>query len=153
MAFSMNNGGLSGGRGRFRGTSTLAEINIVPLVDVVMVLLVIFMLTAHVMEFGMEVEVPKVKQERTTTQELPVITITKNGLLYLNDQAININDIVPRVHQKFGTKVNAVYVRADKDAIWDVIAQVVSQLNEAHLGINMVTQPEDNAEKLARQGR
>ena len=59
MAFSMNNGGYGGRRGFRRGSSALAEINIVPLVDVVLVLLIIFMLTAHVMEFGMEVDVPK----------------------------------------------------------------------------------------------
>jgi len=147
MAFSL--GGGSGVRSRFRGTRTLAEINIVPLVDVVMVLLVIFMLTAHVMEFGMEVDVPKVKQVKDTAQELPVVTVARNGGLYLNDQAININDLGPLVRQKFHG-VSAVYVRADKDAIWDVIAQVVSALSEAKLGINMVTQPEDEADKKRR---
>ncbi|MGC9969982.1 MAG: biopolymer transporter ExbD [Bryobacteraceae bacterium] len=148
MAFSMGGGG-GGGRSRFRGTRTLADINIVPLVDVVMVLLVIFMLTAHVMEFGMEVDVPKVKQVKDTAQELPVITIAKDGALYLNDQMININDLGPLVRQKF-RGASSVYVRADKDAIWDVVAQVVSALSEAKLGINMVTQPEDEADKQRR---
>jgi biopolymer transport protein ExbD len=69
MAFSMNGGNL-GGRRRFRGMSTLSEMNVVPLVDVVLVLLIIFMLTAHVMEFGLEVEVPKVIQTRDSAQEL-----------------------------------------------------------------------------------
>jgi biopolymer transport protein ExbD len=148
MAFSMGGGG-GGGRSRFRGTRTLAEINIVPLVDVVMVLLVIFMLTAHVMEFGMEVDVPKVKQVKDTAQELPVITVTKDGALYLNDQMININEVGPLVRRKY-RGASAVYLRADKDAIWDVIAQVVSALSEAKLGINMVTQPEDEADKKRR---
>jgi biopolymer transport protein ExbD len=146
MAFSTG-----GGRSRFRGMNTLAEINIVPLVDVVMVLLVIFMLTAHVMEFGMEVDVPKVKQVRDSAQELPVVTVTKNGTLYLNDKEANINDLGAEVKQRFGS-VTGVYVRADKDAIWDVIAQVVSALNEAQIkNINMVTQPVDEAEKGARR--
>ena len=146
MAFSTG-----GGRSRFRGMNTLAEINIVPLVDVVMVLLVIFMLTAHVMEFGMEVDVPKVKQVRDSAQELPVVTVTKNGTLYLNDKEANINDLGAEVKQRFGS-VTGVYVRADKDAIWDVIAQVVSALNEAKIkNINMVTQPVDEAEKGARR--
>ncbi len=148
MAFSANGGGFSG-RGRFRGVGTLAEINIVPLVDVVMVLLVIFMLTAHVMEFGLEVDVPKVKQVKDTAQELPVITITKNGWLYLNDKEVNINDLGSALKQRFG-RADAVYVRADKDAIWDVMAQVVSALNESHIKINLVTQPEDEAEKGKR---
>ena len=149
MAFSFNSGTGGGGalgRGRFRGTYAMSEINIVPLVDVVLVLLVIFMLTAHVMEFGMEVEVPKVKQVRDTTQELPVVTITKNGWLYLNEQQVNINELPALVRQRFGN-VSSVYLRADKDTIFDPIAQVISALNQAKLQIRVVTQPEDEAEK------
>jgi biopolymer transport protein ExbD/biopolymer transport protein TolR len=148
MAFSMGGspGGLGGGRSRFRGFTSMAEINIVPLVDVVMVLLVIFMLTAHVMEFGLEVDVPKVKQVRSTAQELPVVTITKNGLMYLNDKDVKLVDLAGAVRQRFGS-VDSVYVRADKDTIWDVIAQVVSALNEEKIKINMVTQPVDDAAK------
>lgn len=151
MAFSMggNSGGL-GGRSRFRGFSALADINIVPLVDVMMVLLVIFMLTTSVMDFGMEVEVPKVKQVRNSAQELPVITITKNGWLYLNEKEVNINDIASSLRQRFGN-VDSAYVRADKDTMWDVIAQVVSALNEAKIKINMVTQPVDDAAKGGRR--
>ena len=145
MAFSMGGNG-GAGRGRSRGMSSLAEINIVPLVDVVLVLLVIFMLTAHVMEFGMEVEVPKVNQVRNSAQELPVVTITKTGALYLNDKEIKLLELGDAVKQRFGN-VDAVYVRADKDAIWDVIAQVVSTLNEAKIKINMVTQPVDETGK------
>jgi biopolymer transport protein ExbD/biopolymer transport protein TolR len=146
MAFSMGGSSGGSGRSRFRGFTSLAEINIVPLVDVVMVLLVIFMLTANVMEFGMEIEVPKVKQVRNSAQELPVVTITKNGWLYLNEKEININDLVSGVRQRFPS-ATAVYVRADKDTMWEVIAQVVSALNEEKIAINMVTKPVDEAEK------
>lgn len=146
MAFSMGGNGGFGRRSRFRGMNSLAEMNIVPLVDVVMVLLVIFMLTAHVMEFGMEVDVPKVNQVRDTAQELPVITITKEGFLFLNDKELNINEVGATVKQRFGN-ATGVYVRADKDAIWDVMAQVVSALNQAHLQINVVTQPVDETGK------
>ncbi|MGE5489393.1 MAG: biopolymer transporter ExbD [bacterium] len=149
MAFSLG-GGSGVGRSRFRGTSSLSDINIVPLVDVMMVLLVIFMITANVMEFGLEVEVPKVKQVKTTAEDLPVITITKNGLLSLNEKDININEIGPAVRQRFGANANAVYVRADKDAIWDVIAQVVSALDEEKIQVRMVTQPIDEADRPRR---
>ena len=71
----------------------LAEINIVPLVDVVLVLLVIFMLTAHVMEFGLEVEVPKVKAVKNSAEELPVVTLTKSGQLFLGEKQANINTL------------------------------------------------------------
>jgi biopolymer transport protein ExbD len=140
MAFSYQNEG----RGRRRGGGTLSEINIVPLVDVVLVLLVIFMLTAHVMEFGLEVEVPRVRQVRDSADELPVITITKGGELYLNEKQVNINQIGEEVRAKFPSH-KAVYVRADRSAIWDPIAQVISALGEAKLEPRMVTQPVDNA--------
>jgi biopolymer transport protein ExbD len=124
----------------------MSEMNVVPLVDVVLVLLVIFMLTAHVMEFGLEVEVPKVRQVRDSAQELPVITVTKNGWLYLNEQEVNINALADEVRKKFGA-VSAVYVRADKDTLWEVVAQVISAMGDAKISVNVVTQPEDEAEK------
>lgn len=153
MAFTFSgNGGRSGFlRRRFGGFASMAEINIVPLVDVVMVLLVIFMLTAHVMEFGMEVDVPKVRQIKDSAQELPVVTVTKDGSLYLNDSVVNINDLDQAIHQRFGAGVKSVYVRADKDAIWDVVAQVISQLGDAKIQPNMVTQPVDEADKGGRR--
>jgi biopolymer transport protein ExbD len=148
MAFSTNGGHLTPGR-RFRGTSTLSDINVVPLVDVVLVLLIIFMLTAHVMEFGLEVDAPKVRQVKDSAQELPVITLTKDGRLYLNDQPVNINELAATIEKKFG-KGRAVYLKADKSTIWDPMAQVISALDEAKVKINVVTQPVDEAERPRR---
>ena len=147
MAFSSLNGTSTGfGRSRFRGTGTLSEINVVPLVDVVLVLLIIFMLTAHVMEFGLEVDVPKVKTTRDTTQELPVVSITKDGDSFLNDKPVNIHLLGSEIRRRFG-KSKAVYLRADKGTTWDPIAQVVAELGDAKLSVNIVTQPEDEAGK------
>ena len=142
MAFST--GSMSGGgrRGRFRGTTSLAEINIVPLVDVVLVLLIIFMLTAHVMEFGLEVEVPKVKPVKERILNIPVINMDKEGTTYLNDKPVNIHLIAETVHQRY-RDAKAVYLRADRRTTWDMIAQVIATLGEAKLGVNVVTQPED----------
>ena len=145
MAFFVNGNSLPG-RHRFRNTSSLSEINIVPLVDVVLVLLIIFMLTAHVMEFGLEVDVPKVRQVQDSAQELPVVTLTRDGRLYLNEQSVNINDLAAVVEKRFGS-AQKVYVRADKGTVWETLAQVVSTLGEAKLGIEMVTQPVDAADQ------
>lgn len=146
MAFSMGGGGGGLGRSRFRGTGTLSEINVVPLVDVVLVLLIIFMLTAHVMEFGLEVDVPKVKMSKDTAQELPVVTITKDGESFLNDKPVNINVLGQEIVGRFG-KTKSVYLRADKGAMWDSIAQVIAALGEAKLAVNIVTQPQDETGK------
>jgi biopolymer transport protein ExbD len=147
MAISVNGGGAPGRR-RFHGTPALSEINVTPFVDVVLVLLIIFMMTAHVMEFGIEVDVPKVKQVRDSAKVLPVINITRDGDLYLNDKPVNINDLGQIVKTRF--RGQAVYLRADKGTIWNPIAQVLSQLNEAKITVNVVTQPEDSAEKRGR---
>jgi biopolymer transport protein ExbD len=148
MAFSMNSGNGSRspfGRRRFGGgNGTLSEINIVPLVDVVLVLLIIFMLTAHVMEFGLEINVPEVKQVKDTNEELPVVSITRNGKLYLNEKPININQIASEVPKRFKNS-KSVYVMADKATVYDPIAQVISTLDEAHLTVKLVTKPQENA--------
>src|ERR1700732_5337414 len=127
MAFSASGGnGTRSGLGRRRygaGNGTLSEINIVPLVDVVLVLLIIFMLTAHVMEFGLEINVPKVNRVKDTTKELPVVSLTKEGDPYLNGKTINIHLIGQEVKQRF-PGATAVYLQADKETPFDPIAQI-----------------------------
>jgi len=142
VAFSVGDSNGGRGRRRFGGTGSLAEINIVPLVDVVLVLLIIFMLTAHVMEFGLEINVPEVKQVKDTAEELPVISVTRDGRLFLNEKPVNINQIPEEVNKRFkGAK--GVYVMADRATVWDPIAQVISTLNEAKLPIKVVTKPQE----------
>lgn len=148
MAFSFQNGGGRGGR-RFGGPSAMSEINVVPLVDVVLVLLIIFMITANVMEFGLDIQVPKVKRVEKTAQDLPVISITKNGESYLNEKPVNINLLADAIHQRFHN-ASSVYVRADKETPWDAIAQIVAELGEAHFEVKMVTAPIDTAGRQAR---
>ena len=140
MALSGNGGGL-GSRKRYGGS--LSEINVTPFVDVVLVLLIIFMLTAHVMEFGIEVDVPKTKYVRDTAQEMPVVTITRDAVTTLNGKPVNYNDLGAAIHQQYG-KAQGVYVRADKQTIWDPIAQVTAALGAAGFQVNMVTQPLEN---------
>src|ERR1035437_2133835 len=102
MAFSPNGGGYRSGR---RGNPAISEINVTPFVDVVLVLLIIFMLTAHVLEFGIEVDVPKVRPvKESAEQEMPVITITKDGVIKLNADDVNINDL-PATDRK-STRLN-----------------------------------------------
>jgi biopolymer transport protein ExbD len=146
MAFSTNGGGYRSGR---RSRNAIADINVTPFVDVVLVLLIIFMLTAHVMEFGIEVDVPKVRTVKETAQEMPVVTITKDGVFKLNTDDVNINDLAATIRRKYG-KTKGVYVRADKETIWDPIAQVTAELGAAGFQVNMVTQPEDSSRKGRR---
>jgi len=148
VAFSFHNGGHRGRR--FGGPSSMSEINVVPLVDVVLVLLVIFMITANVMEFGLDIQVPKVKRVQNTTQDLPVISITKNGESFLGDKPININLLAQGIHQRFHN-ATAVYVRADRETPWDPIAQIVAELGEAKFEVRMVTAPIDSSTRQPRR--
>jgi len=116
--------------------------NVVPLVDVVLVLLIIFMVTASVMEFGLSIDVPQVKQVRDTTEEHPVISVARNGTTYLNDKPVNINNVGKEVKRQFPGQSD-VYVRGDKNLTWGNLAQVISALDEAGLKQKMVTKPED----------
>ena len=129
-------------RGRWRARTALSDINVTPFVDVLLVLLVIFMLTAHVMEFGIEIDVPKVRLQRESAKELPVIQITKTGELYLNENPVNINQLVATIRKRFG-RAPQVYLRADRQATWDAVVQVMAELGEAKIPINAVTKPED----------
>lgn len=152
MAFSFGGDeGRGARRGRRGHLGAMAEMNVVPLVDVVLVLLIMFMITAHVMEFGIEVEVPKVRNVKDSAQELPVVNVTKDARLYLNENPVNINELVPQVEKRFG-KGRQVYLRADKETPWDNVAQVMNELGFAKppIGVNVVTQPEDSADRPGR---
>jgi len=144
MAFSLNGGGY--GSRRRAGGSSLSEINVTPFVDVVLVLLIIFMLTASVMEFGIEGDVPKVRAVKDTAQAMPVVTVTKEGVTTLNGVDVNINDLNEAIRRKFPS-AKGVYLRADKDAVWNVPVQVMAELGEGKFQVNVVTQPEDTAAK------
>jgi biopolymer transport protein ExbD len=150
MAFSFSNGGGTGRKRRFGAPSAMSEINVVPLVDVVLVLLIIFMITANVMEFGLDIHVPEVKRVQNTTQDLPVVNINKTGESFLNDKPVNINLLAQTIHERFHN-ATAVYVRADKETTWDPIAQIVAELGDAHFEVRMVTAPIDSAARQQRR--
>jgi biopolymer transport protein ExbD len=142
MAFSA--GGSTGGfRGRRRiggNGGAMSEINVVPLVDVVLVLLIIFMLTAHVMDYGLKVDVPKTRITEQTSDILPVITIEADQTLHLNKEKINIHDIAAQLDRRFKGKKD-VYVAVDKTIRWDVLAQVLAELKLAQVSPKMVMKP------------
>ena len=132
-------GGMNGGR-RSRGVPALAEINVTPFVDVALVLLIIFMITAHAMDSGIEVNVPKTKTVATSTKDLPIITITKGAEVYLGNNQVNIHNLEAEIRSKYPGQT-AVYVKADAETPWDPIANVSSVLGEAKFNISFVTRP------------
>ncbi len=116
--------------------------NVVPLVDVVLVLLIIFMITASTMEFGLEINVPEVKQVRDTAEELPVVSITRNGELYLGDQGVNINKVAAEVKRRYAD-AKKVYLVGDRNANVGEFVQVIGALSDAKLAVSVVAKQQD----------
>jgi biopolymer transport protein ExbD len=148
MAFSLGGSGGGGGRRRFgRGSSgTLSEINIVPLVDVVLVLLIIFMLTAHVMEFGLEINVPEITQVKDSAEDHPVVSVSRSGKTFLNERPTNLNLIADEVAKRY-KNAKKVYVMADRACQWDPIMQVIDVLGKAKFDVMVVAKPYEGGKK------
>ena len=142
MAFSAQT---SSGK-RFTQTA-LADINITPLVDVVLVLLLIFMLTAPVLQSGIDVAIPHTRSTATLTEERMVVTIDKDQNVYLQahgaDKAININDLPALLLARQNPESQkTIYVRADERVPFGAFATVMDSIKRAGItDISIVTQP------------
>jgi biopolymer transport protein ExbD/biopolymer transport protein TolR len=134
MAFTASNG---------RTQTSLAEINITPLVDVVLVLLVIFMLAAPVLQSGIEVSVPKTRTVKEVTESRMVVTIAKDQTVYLGDKAINLHDLPLKLRDGgLDTSQKVIYLRADERVPFGVFASVMDAVKQAGItNISIVTQP------------
>ena len=134
MAFTSSNG---------RTQSSLSEINITPLVDVVLVLLIIFMVTAPVLQSGIDVAVPKTRTVKEVTEERTVITIDKSQRVFLGNDPVNINEIGAKIRQKIrDPQHQSVFVRADENVPFGAFATVMSEVKRAGVGnVSIVTQP------------
>jgi biopolymer transport protein ExbD/biopolymer transport protein TolR len=124
------------------GTS-LSDINMVPFIDVVLVLLIIFMITAPILQSGIDVDVPKTKTVQEMTQVRMVVTIDRGQRVYLNDKPVNIHEIGQKVvSQSHDPKNQSVYVRCDETVPWGSLATVIDALRQSGItNISMVTQP------------
>jgi biopolymer transport protein ExbD/biopolymer transport protein TolR len=122
--------------------TVLAEINMIPFIDVVLVLLIIFMITAPVIQSGLEVNVPKTQVVRELTRDLLVVTIDAKETLYLQNVQVNIHDLAPRIKEQLKDGDDSVYLRADADVNWSTSTSVIETLSDANVkNIVIVTQP------------
>jgi biopolymer transport protein TolR len=137
MAFTASNG---------RTQTALADINITPLVDVVLVLLVIFMLTAPVLQSGIQVNVPKTKTVREITEQRTVLTIDKDQQVFLNDKLVNLSDLANILRaQNTDTSHEVVYLRSDEKVPFGAFATLMDAVKQAGItNVSIVTQPAEN---------
>ncbi|MCG3159704.1 MAG: Biopolymer transport protein ExbD [Acidobacteria bacterium] len=142
MAFN-NSNGRNG-----RTQTALAEINVTPLVDVILVLLVIFMITAPILQTGIQVNLPKTReaQAKEATPQALIISVDKEGAIYLSGknerQAINVNDLSSLLNERLAQSSDRrVYLRGDGDTPYRVIAYVLDQARRARANVSLVTEP------------
>ena len=124
------------------GTS-LSEINIVPLVDVVLVLLVIFMITAPILQSGIEVDLPTTRTVREITEERLVITIDRAQRVYLGNEPVRLRELGEQIRQRMQDPARqAVFIRCDETVPFGSWATVVDELRQAGIqNISVVTEP------------
>ena len=136
MAFTSANG---------RTQTALADINITPLVDVVLVLLIIFMVTAPVLQSGIEVNVPHTRTVKEITEERLVISIDKSQRVFLGNDPININQIGPTLKQKIrDPRHQSIYLRSDRRCSFWRLRHGDGRDKQAGIGnVSIVTQPID----------
>ncbi len=123
--------------------TSLSDINIVPFVDVMLVLLIIFMITAPILQSGIDVSLPKTRTVREISENRLVVTINKAQLVYLGNDAINIHELGSKVlSQMKNPGSDAVYLRCDETVPFGTFATVVDTLRQSGIeNVSVVTEP------------
>jgi len=125
--------------------TTLADINITPLVDVVLVLLLIFMLTAPVLQSGVDVAIPKTRTVSQLTEVRMVVTIDKDQNVFLQDKPVNVNQLPTLLRNATAGAKPAqriIYLRADERVPFGAFASVMDAVKQAGItNISIVTRP------------
>ena len=139
MAFNL--GSPEGGSRRIG--SSLAEINIIPLVDVVLVLLLIFMLTAPMMYRGIDVNLPKAAAKPTAVEERLVLTVTKERTLFLNDKRVPPGGLEGTLRDAFRNRNDkTLYLKADAGLSYGAVVETMDMVRRAGIErLGMVTEP------------
>ena len=133
--------GAAEGAGRVRGS--LAEINVIPLVDVVLVLLLIFMLTAPMMYRGIDVNLPKTAGKPTAVEERMVLTLTKEQTIYVNDKPVALASLEQTLRDLFKNRQDkTLYLRADQALQYGFVVETMDRVRRSGIEkLGMVTEP------------
>jgi biopolymer transport protein ExbD/biopolymer transport protein TolR len=122
--------------------TSLSDINMVPFIDVVLVLLIIFMITAPILQSGIDVDVPKTHTVKEITQQRLVVTVDKNQLVYLGNDPVNIHQLADKIKKQAKRQNDVVYLRADETVPFGVFCTVIDTLRVSGISnISIVTQP------------
>jgi biopolymer transport protein TolR len=123
--------------------TSLSEINMVPFIDVVLVLLIIFMITAPILQSGIEVDLPETHTVKDMPEARVVVTINEAQTIYLGDSPVNIHDLGALARAKLqDPQHDPVFVRADQKVPFGAVALVLDTLQQGGIQtVNVVTRP------------
>jgi biopolymer transport protein TolR len=122
--------------------TSLSEINMVPFIDVVLVLLIIFMITAPILQSGIEIDVPKTKTIKEITERRLVVTIDKAQRVYLGNDPVNIHQLPAKIKAQLKGPQDSVFLRCDETVPFGSFATVVDELRQSGIAnISIVTEP------------
>lgn len=140
---------MSMGTGDGNTRPTLSEINVTPLVDVVLVLLIIFMVTAPILQTGIEVQLPQTRTvQAVDPEQRAVITISRDEELFYRSDMINFNELGDLLRSEIGDSGLPIFLQADMDVPWKTIVAVVDEIRESgYERINLVTRPYESASR------
>ena len=127
-----------------RRKGMMAEINVTPLVDVVLVLLIIFMVTAPMMQQGLDVNLPKASAKALPAEEEKmVVTITKKQEIYLNKTKFAVSDLRSKLQAIYADRTRKeIFLKADRDVTYGFVVQVMAEIKKAGIEkLGMVTEP------------
>jgi biopolymer transport protein TolR len=129
--------------------TSMSEINVTPFVDVVLVLLIIFMITAPILQSGVEVAVPKTRTVKEITEERLVISIDRQQRVFLGNDPININEIGAKLKEKLRDPERMqIYLRSDENVPFGAFATVMDAVKQAGItNVSIVTEPLPNSAK------
>jgi biopolymer transport protein ExbD/biopolymer transport protein TolR len=114
----------------------------VPFIDVVLVLLIIFMITAPILQSGIELDVPKTHTVKEITEQKLVVSIDKKQLIYLGNDPITTSDLGPKIKKQLKKPNEGVFLRCDESVPFGIFAAVVDALRQSGIAnINIVTEP------------
>jgi biopolymer transport protein TolR len=135
MAFNGVNASAAGGKRRHRRRAVMSEINVTPFVDVMLVLLIVFMVSAPLLTVGVPIDLPQ-SQAKSLEQEREPLTISVNleGQVFLQNSEIKIDDLVPRLQaitQARGGTEERIYVRGDRNVNYGTVMRVTGRLSAA----------------------
>lgn len=124
-----------------RTRGVMSEINVTPFVDVMLVLLIIFMVTAPLLQQGIDVSLPKAKGKDLPPEERINLIIKKNGTIYMNDTPMSVSDMASKLNALSKMNPN-IFLKADKDVPYGLVVEVMSIIKEAGIDkLGMVTEP------------